>query len=112
MGEKEAESRGGKRYIVGVANRRDFFHARHDRLRRARIVPGVAPDKDAGVEWAADYERRAVFGDGRENVVQRLLLEKRVAPGKKKNIPLTEAHRVLDGQGFVDAESDGLHGAA
>ena len=80
--------------------------------RRLMVVQRVAAREHAGIERPADDDRGAVLLHRREQSVQRLLFEQRVAPGEQENVPGSMLQGVGDRLRLVDAEADRLDVAA
>ena len=87
----------------------------HDGFWRGGIVPlGAGPGagcQDAAVEPAADHEGRAAPLAQRQEFVQRVLLEQRVASCHQQRIEVPGLHEVQHDLPVVDADADRLHEA-
>ena len=85
---------------------------RDDLGRRRVVVPGVAPGEDAGIERSADDDRGPGGDASRQQIVERRLLQQRIAPGQQKRVPLAPFHRFEQDLALVDADPDRAHRAA
>ena len=76
---------------------------------KERRVYARSPVGWNGIVGAADDDSDAAGLAQRQEAVERLLLQKRIAPGQQKQIEIATFRQGLADFPFVDAAADGLH---
>ena len=106
MSEWKLQRRGDERHPMTVADGLYHFDPADDLGRRRPIVPSLAAGENAGIERRPDYDRYPGSQALGKQVIERRLLEERIAPGKKKDVPITPIDRLEQNFPFVDPDPD------
>src|SRR5580692_938692 len=106
MGEWKLQRRGDERHPMAIADCFYHFYPAGDLGRRRPIVPSVAACENTGIERCPDYDRYPGSQALGEQIIEGHLLEERITPGKKKDIPITPIDRLAQNFPFVDPDPD------
>ncbi len=115
MMQRKLQGRGLQRHAMPAADRLDAARALEDRGRGGGIVVTGALDRargeDAGIVGSAEQDAGAAALAERQEAVERLLVEQRVAAGEQEAVEVARFEEGLAGLPFVEAAADRLDDA-
>ncbi len=106
MSEWKLQCRSDERHLMTFADGLYHFDPTNDLERRRPIIPSITTGENAGIERCPDYDRDPGPQALREQAIEGRLLEERIAPGKKKDVPITPVDRLEQNLPFVDPDPD------